>query len=54
MTGRDGQTSVIKARKEFEVVAQNSFGEIQTASPVISNGTLYMRTFNRLWAVRNK
>jgi outer membrane protein assembly factor BamB len=33
-------------------LATNSMGENITASPVISNGTLYLRTFDALYAIR--
>lgn len=36
--------------KTFEVLDENELGEPQTASPVISNGALYMRTYEALYA----
>ena len=53
LTARDGRITVVKAGKEFEIVAQNDTDEDQAATPVISNGTIYLRTFNALWAIRN-
>jgi outer membrane protein assembly factor BamB len=50
----DGQVSVVKAGPKFEPVAQNKLGESLTASPAVSNGTLYIRTFDALWAIRQK
>ena len=44
-TARDGHTTVLKAGRTFEIVAENDLGEPMTATPVISGGTLYMRTF---------
>ena len=35
-----------------EIVAQNDTGEVMSASPVISGGTIYLRTFEALWAIR--
>jgi len=28
-------------------------GESMSSSPVVSNGTIYLRTFDALWAIRN-
>ena len=44
----------MKMGRAFEVLAENELGEPQTASPVISNGTLYMRTYEALYAIRAK
>ena len=52
LTARDGKVTVVKAGREFEIVAQNDTGETTSASPVISNGTIYLRTFDALWAIR--
>lgn len=55
LTARDdGRVTVVKTGKKLEVVARNDTGEQQAATPVISNGTIYLRTFNALWAIRNK
>lgn len=52
-TARDGKITVIKAGRDFEILAQNDLGEAMSASPVISNGTIYLRTFDHLWAIRS-
>ena len=54
LTARDGVCTVVKLGREFEVISENEFGEPQTASPAISNGTLYMRTYDALYAIRGK
>lgn len=51
-TCRDGHVTVIKAGPKLEIIAENDTEQIQTSTPVISNGTLYLRTFEELWAVR--
>ncbi|MBW3538969.1 MAG: PQQ-binding-like beta-propeller repeat protein [Planctomycetes bacterium] len=51
-TARDGVITVTKAGRDFEIVAQNELGEDMASSPVISNGTIYLRTFDALWAIR--
>ncbi|QDU80958.1 outer membrane biogenesis protein BamB [Polystyrenella longa] len=48
-----GKMTVVKAGNEYIQVAQNDFGETLTASPAISNGTIYFRTFDALWAIKN-
>jgi outer membrane protein assembly factor BamB len=54
LTSRDGIITVVKAGREFQLVAQNDMKESISASPAISNGTLYLRTFAALWAIRSK
>lgn len=54
LTARDGKVHVIQAGREFKVLAVNDLGEDQSSSPAISNGTIYMRTFGHLWAIRQK
>lgn len=50
---RDGICTVLKAGGEFEVVAENDIGnEPITASPAISDGTLYLRSYDALYAIR--
>jgi len=41
---------VIKAGKELEVLARNKLGEEITSSPAISNGKIFIRTFDALYA----
>lgn len=52
LTARDGVISVVKVGKEFELVSQNEMGESIAASPAISGGTIYLRSFDSLWAIR--
>lgn len=52
LTARDGRVSVVKTGREFELVAQNEIGDSIAASPAISNGTIYLRSFESLWAFR--
>jgi outer membrane protein assembly factor BamB len=50
---RDGVCTVLKAGAKLEVVAENDIGnEPITASPVISEGTLYLRSYDALYAIR--
>jgi outer membrane protein assembly factor BamB len=54
VTARDGRVTVVKAGKTFDVVSQNDTREDQTATPAISGGTIYLRTFKALWAIRDE
>ena len=51
LTARDGIISVVKVGKKFELVAQNEMGVSIASSPAVSNGTIYLRSFNALWAI---
>ncbi len=50
--GKDGRCTVVKAGRKFEIVASNDLGDPITASPVISSGVLYIRTYNHLYAIK--
>ena len=52
LTARDGLVSVLKTGRDFQIVAQNEIGESMSSSPVIADGTIYLRTFDALWAIR--
>jgi len=52
LTARDGRISVVRAGRKFKRVAQNNLREPITASPALSNGTMYLRSFKTLWAIR--
>ena len=46
--------TVVEAGRTFKILSQNDLGEALAASPAISNGTIYLRTFDALWAIRAK
>ena len=50
-TARSGVITVVRAGPMFRIVAQNDMEEPMTASPVISGGRIYLRTFEALYAV---
>jgi outer membrane protein assembly factor BamB len=54
ITNEDGVTSVIKAGPEFQVLAENEFGDYSLSSPAVSNGQIFFRTTKFLWAIGNK
>jgi outer membrane protein assembly factor BamB len=51
VNSRNGVVTVVKAGEKFEVLSQNDMEENLTASPVISNGRIYLRTFDALYAI---
>jgi hypothetical protein len=52
MASSDGTVSVVKVGPEFKLVSSNNVGAPVTASPVVSNGTLYIRSFEAIFAIR--
>ena len=51
VSNNDGATFVVKAGKEFEVVATNELGERITASPAITGEAIVYRTDSHLYCV---
>ena len=51
--GHDVAGEVVKAGREFQLVATNKLEEDISSSPAISGGTLYLRSFAALYAIRN-
>ncbi len=52
LTGRRGKVTVVRAGRKFEIVAQNNLSEPISSSPVVAGGTIYLRTFEALYAIR--
>jgi outer membrane protein assembly factor BamB len=52
-TSEEGDVFVVKAGPQFELLSQNTLGEVCMATPAISEGTLYFRTRGHLVAVRD-
>ena len=44
--------SVVKAGPKFQLLASNQLQDDFTASPVVSNGKLYLRGFKSLYAIQ--
>lgn len=51
VTSEDGVTTVFAAGPQFEVLAENEFGEYTLSSPAISNGQVFIRTDGHLYAI---
>jgi outer membrane protein assembly factor BamB len=50
-TSEDGDVFVVKAGPAYELLATNAIGEILMASPAISNGVLFFRGLNHVFAI---
>ena len=48
---REGEMVAVAAKDEFEVLGRHDFGEGIFATPAISGGRMYVRTFNRLISI---
>lgn len=53
-SNENGDVVVIKAGKEFEIIAKNSLGETVMATPAISSNMLIYRTLHSLIAIAQK
>lgn len=54
LVARDGVTTVVKAGPKFELLSSNDIGEAVSASPVISGGRIYLRSYDHLFAIGKK
>jgi outer membrane protein assembly factor BamB len=51
LAARDGTVCVVKAGPHFELLAKNKLPDVTTASPAVSNGRIYLRGWDSLWAI---
>ncbi|MEI6667092.1 MAG: PQQ-binding-like beta-propeller repeat protein [Acidobacteriota bacterium] len=54
LSGEDGDILVVAAGPEFKVLATNAMGESLMATPALSDGVMYIRGLNTLFAVSSK
>jgi outer membrane protein assembly factor BamB len=54
LPSEDGDIFVVKAGKQFEVLAKNEMGEPLMATPAIAAGKLIVRTEHHLWAIGSR
>jgi outer membrane protein assembly factor BamB len=54
LSNEDGEMLVIAAGRKFELLATNSMGELLMATPALSEGVLYVRSAQSLFAVGRK
>ena len=50
-TSEEGDTYVVRAGPEYELLATNELGEIVMANPAISNGMLVIRTQGHVYGI---
>jgi outer membrane protein assembly factor BamB len=48
----DGHCTVVKAGRDFQIVSTIPMGEAITASPVVADGVLYIRSYQALYAIK--
>jgi outer membrane protein assembly factor BamB len=53
-TSEEGRTSVVRAGREFELVAENDLGERTLASMAVVDDALLIRTASKLWRIEKK
>jgi hypothetical protein len=51
VTNLEGETLVLAAGPKFEVLARNPLKERTLASVAVSDGCLYIRTYQHLWCI---
>ena len=51
VTDQNGDTHIFAAKPEFESLGKNRLGEHTDASIAISNGELFIRTYQHLWCI---
>jgi len=49
---KNGKATVIEAADELKVLAENDLDETCYSTPAISGGTMFVRTYTRLLAIR--
>jgi outer membrane protein assembly factor BamB len=50
-TSENGVTTVVRAGREFEILARNELSGFTLASPAISDGQIFLRTAEYLYAI---
>jgi len=51
LTARDGVVTVVKAGRNFEILESNDLGEGISSSPAISNGRIFIRSYDALYCI---
>jgi outer membrane protein assembly factor BamB len=54
VTDQAGDTHVFAAKPQFELISRNRLGEHTNASIAISNGDIFIRTYQHLWCIGGK
>jgi outer membrane protein assembly factor BamB len=53
LSNEDGEILVVEAGRTFKHVATNSMGELLMATPALSNGTMFVRSSQSVFAISN-
>ncbi len=51
LCNEEGDTAIVKAGREFELISRNKLDEGMRASPGIANGAIFFRTFHHLYKI---
>ena len=51
LAARHGEVCVLKLGREFKVISRNVMGDGIAATPAISGGRIYLRTYKALYAI---
>jgi len=54
LSNEDGDILVVAAGREFKALSTNSMGELVMATPALSNGVMFVRTAQSLYAIGRK
>ena len=54
VSNEDGLTSVVKAGPKFELLATNKLNEPLYAATAVSNGEIFLRTWQHLYCIKGK
>jgi outer membrane protein assembly factor BamB len=54
VTNQRGETLVLAAKPQLEVLSRNPLGERSQSSPAFSDGDLFIRTYGHLWCIREQ
>jgi outer membrane protein assembly factor BamB len=54
LSNEDGDILVVAAGREFKALAANSMGDLLMATPALSNGVMFVRTAQSLYAIGRK
>ncbi|MEM1178192.1 MAG: PQQ-binding-like beta-propeller repeat protein [Acidobacteriota bacterium] len=54
LTATDGTVSVVRTGRTYKLLAKNELGERLAASPAVAHSTLYLRSYDALWAIGAK
>jgi outer membrane protein assembly factor BamB len=54
VTDQQGETVILAAKPQFEVLSRNPLGERSQSSPAVSDGEIFLRTYSHLWCISAK